>query len=276
MSRSRYLAAILVVMAVTFGESAAPTASAAASTEVEVKLNLVAAALDSSGAPNADVRSAFGLGADSRELSYEFLDTDPLELKGAGWSVRLRHKAGGKLDLNYKKRFPIDGGAVDAALAAARQQGFGSPFEAQVDWTYDRLTLSMAAKATESAKRYAGTTLPDEPEARTMLVGDMPGKLADWTAPDWGRTKLRAARRHGPVTAKEWKGNWQGVELGIEVVPVRDGSGAGTETVIELSFKTDGIDSAKRLRKQAISTLQAKGLLAPVDILKTDLILSRY
>ncbi|MFJ4654857.1 hypothetical protein ACIP5Y_26590 [Nocardia sp. NPDC088792] len=258
--------------------SVTPSASAASSgsAEFEVKLNLVAATLDSSGAPIADIRSAFGLGGRPRELSYGFFDTDSLELKAAGWSVRLRHKGAGRLELNYKKRFPVRDGDIYAALADARRQGFDSPFAAQVDWTYDRQTLSLAVTASESAKGFPGSALPRESEARTMLIGRVPGLLADWTAPDWGKNKLRAAVPHGPVTATEWRGRWQGVDPSIEVLPVRDAARTGTEIIIELSFKTRSIDSAKSLRSTAISTLEQRGWLAPVDILKTDLILARY
>ncbi|MFI5781496.1 hypothetical protein [Nocardia sp. NPDC051570] len=66
------------------------------------------------------------------------------------------------------------------------------------------------------------------------------------------------------------------VDIDLEVVPVRAASGPGTETIIELSFKTDTQDDARTLRDKAIGTLRSKGWLAPADVLETDLILTRY
>ncbi len=277
----RDLVLLLAIVAVLFGGVRAPLASAASNAEpnFEVKLDLVAAALDSSGAPTAEVRSAFGLGASPKALAYEYFDTSSLELKNAGWSVRLRHKDGKDLDLDYKKRFAISGENIDAALTEADRQGFDSSdtnYAAQVDWTYEKMTLSFSNKKSESAKGYKGTRLPAESDARKLLVDRIPGKLSNWSERNWGRDQLAASRQHGPVEARDWSGSWQGTDIDLEVVPIRASSGSGTETVIELSFKTDTRDEARTLRDKAIDTLRSRGWLAPTDVLKTDLILTRY
>ncbi len=284
MKISRGLLIAVAALAVTIGSTATgpvPVAAAASNAEpsFEVKLNLVAGALDASGAPNADVRTTFGLGGSAKALAYEYFDTAPLDLNDAGWSVRLRHKDGSSFDLNYKKRFPVADGDLDAALTKANQQGFDSSdtnYDAQVDWTYDKMTLSFANKKSASAKGYQGTALPAAAEARKILVDQIPGKLQNWSGSNWGKNKLADSRPHGPVQAKSWSGSWQGADLDVEVVPVRNAAGDGTETIIELSFKTDTSARASALRDQAISTLRSKGWLAPTDVLKTDLILHRY
>ncbi|QIS04680.1 hypothetical protein F5X71_22210 [Nocardia brasiliensis] len=258
-----------------------PVAAAAsnATPSFEVKLNLAPGALDGSGAPNADVRTTFGLGGTAKALAYEYFDTAPLELNSAGWSVRLRHKDGSSFDLNYKKRFPVTGEDLDAALTEANAQGFDSSdtnYDAQVDWTSDKMTLSFANKKSAAAKGYQGTALPAEPAARELLLDQLPGKLRNWSGSNWGRTTLADSRQHGPVQARTWSGRWQGVDLDLEVVPVRAATGEGTETIIELSFKTDGSAQARDLRDKAIGTLRARGWLAPAAVLKTDLILRRY
>ncbi|MCM6774164.1 CYTH domain-containing protein [Nocardia sp. CDC159] len=276
----RVLASAIIALAVVIGAPGVPRSDAAnARPDVEVKFDLVAAALDSSGGPNADLRATFGLGDGPRALAYEYFDTAALDLREAGWSVRLRHRDGSALDLNYKKRFPVADGDVDTALRRADEQGFGASdtnYDAQIDWTTDKLVLSFADKKSESVKGYRGTELPAEAVARSLLVDRIPGKLKNWSAPNWGRDTLAASRQHGPVHAKAWRGMWQGVDIDLEVVPVRASSGPGTETIIELSFKTDTLDAARPLRDKAIDTLRANAWLAPAAVLKTDLVLTRY
>ncbi|WP_369639450.1 hypothetical protein [Nocardia sp. JMUB6875] len=259
---------------------AAPEAAAAsnATPNYEVKFNLVAGTLDSTGAPTAEVRSAFGLGSSALAVSYEYFDTNALDLHNAGWDVRFRHKDGSDFDINYKKRYPVTNGDINAALTTANQQGFDSSsnYDCQVDWTTDKQVVSFANKKSSSASGYSGTTLPTETDARNIAVAQIPGKLKDWSASGWGKTELKSSRAHGPVTSKEWDGTWQGTDTSIEVVPVKAASGTGTETIIELSFKVDTLNQATTLRNQALSTLQSKGWLAGAAVLKTDLILSRY
>lgn len=273
-------ASVALVSPVAAGLTAAPArADANAVPNYEIKLNLGPTALDATGAPTATVRTAFGIGMSSKSLSYNFFDTSPLDLNGAGWSARLRHKSGKDFDLNYKKRFPITGGNIDAALTTANQQGFDSSdtnYAAQVDWTYTKQTLSFANSKSHSASGYSGTSMPSESTGRGWLVNEIPGKLEDWNSSNWGKDTLAASRQHGPVTSKEWAGTWQGVEISIEVLPIKNAAGTGTEQIVELSFKTNTLASATSLRSQAITIADAGGWLLQIDVLKTNLILTRY
>lgn len=262
-----------VVVAATIAVTAAPAAHAAnAVPDYEVKLNLTSAAL-TSGAPSAAVKSTFGITGSPSALSYEYFDTETKGLSGEGWSVRLRHEAGKSLDLNYKKRFPVTGGDIDGALTTANQAGFDSSdtnYDAQVDWTYGKQTLSFANKKSASASGLSGTSLPAASTALTLVVDQIPGKLEDWNTKNWGKDTLKASRAHGPVTSQEWKGSWEGVKPAIEVLPVPG------QTVIEFSFKVSTRSQAQTLRQKAIDTLSTKGWLLPGDVLKTELILSTY
>ncbi|ADG79045.1 putative protein OS=Tsukamurella paurometabola (strain ATCC 8368 / DSM / CCUG 35730 /CIP 100753 / JCM 10117 / KCTC 9821 / NBRC 16120 / NCIMB 702349/ NCTC 13040) OX=521096 GN=Tpau_2440 PE=4 SV=1 [Tsukamurella paurometabola] len=266
---------VLAALAATAIAALSPVTAHAAGNAVpnyEVKLNLTTAALDG-GAPSTAVKSTFGIGSSSTSLSYEYFDTDTKALSGEGWSVRLRHEAGKSLDLNYKKRFPVTNGDVDAALTTANGAGFDSSdtnYEAQVDWTYGKQTLSFANKKTSSSSGLSGTALPDSSTALALVVGQIPGKLENWKSKNWGKDTLQASRVHGPVTSKEWKGSWEGVKPAIEVLPMPG------QTVIEFSFKADDRSTAQSLRQKAIDTLSAKGWLLPGDVLKTELILSTY
>jgi hypothetical protein len=278
---TRRLRALLVAVSVSVSIGAtAGTAHAAANAvpDYEVKLDLTASAIDGSGVPTAAVRSAFGISAAASTRSYEYFDTGSRALAGQGWSVRLRHKTGKDLELDYKKRFDVTNGDVNAALTTANAAGFDSSdtnYDAQVDWGYARQELSFSTDKSSSASTYAGTSLPGESTARSLVVANIPGKLENWTATDWGSDRLAASSAHGPVTTKVYSGTWRGAAPSIEVLTVRAASGSGTQTVIEFSFNVDTRSQASDLRSRAIAIADDNGWLVHGDILKTDLILDR-
>jgi len=284
MSRSRtslslrvVVAAMATVVSITAAAGVA-SADANATPDYEVKLDLLGSALDGSGVPSAAVRSAFGLSSTASTRSYEYFDTGVRALKGQGWSVRLRHKSGKDLELNYKKRFDVSNGDVTAALDTANRAGFDSSdtnYDAQVDWGYSGQELSFSNDKSASGSSYSGTSLPAVSTARSLLVSNIPGKLDDWTAEHWGTDRLTESAAHGPVTTKVYSGSWQGAAPSIEVLTVPAASGGGTQTVIELSFTADTRSEASSLRAKAISLTDSNAWLYHGDILKTDLILDR-
>lgn len=270
----------LAVSAALLSPASPAHAAANAVPGYEVKINLTVAALDSSRAPSAAVRSAFGITGSAKARSYSFYDTDDRALDAEGWSVRLRHKDGSSFEETYKKRFPVTDGNIDAALNAANAAGFSSSdtnYKAEVDWGYGKQTLSFSNEKKRSASDYPGTAMPSNDAGRGWLVSDVPGKLKDWKSGGWGASTLGASRAHGPVTAKVYGGAWGASDdASIEVLPVVGAGGTGTEYVVELSFKTDSRTDAATLHKEAIALADAKGWLYRGDILKTQLILDRY
>ncbi|MFJ9588182.1 hypothetical protein [Streptomyces acidicola] len=260
----------------------APTAFAASNAvpTYEVKINLTTAALDSSHNPTSAVKSAFGITSSAKVRSYEYFDTDALDLNAEGWSVRLRHKSGSSFEETYKKRFPVVNGGIDAALDEANDAGFDSSdtnYDAEVDWGYAKQTLSFSNEKSHSASGYSGTSMPPSSTGRNWLVNDTPGKLDDWLYNNWGSDTLKASRAHGPVTSQVWSGAWKSSDdASIEVLPVVNASGTGTEYVIELSFKTDKYSDAAQLHSDAIAVAESRGWLYRGDTLKTQLILDRY
>ena len=270
-------AAVASVISISTAAGVA-SADSNATPDYEVKLDLLTSALDSSGAPSAAVRSAFGLSSSASSRSYEYFDTSSRALKGQGWSVRLRHKTGKDLELNYKKRFDVSNGDVTSALDTANRAGFDSSdtnYDAQVDWGYSQEELSFSNDKSASGSAYSGTSLPAVSAARSLLVSNVPGKLDDWTAKHWGTDRLTESAAHGPVTTKVYSGSWQGTDPSIEVLTVPAASGGGRQTVIELSFTVDSRSEASMLRAKAISTADSNAWLYHGDILKTDLILDR-
>jgi hypothetical protein len=79
------------------------------------------------------------------------------------------------------------------------------------------------------------------------------------------------------VTSQVWSGAWESSDdASIEVLPVKNAAGTGTEYVVELSFKTGDYADAAQLHADAVAAADAHGWLYHGDILKTGLILDRY
>lgn len=243
----------------------------------EVKLSLLPSAL-TSNTPSSALISALSLSSTSKEETYAYYDTDDLSLNAQGWAVRLRHKEGKDLQLTYKKRYPVSD-SLSSTLSQAQAEGFDSSdtnYEAQVDWSYRRQVLSFANTKKESSTAYSGTSLPDASTGLQLLVDRIPGKLKDWKSSGWGKETLKSSREHGPVTSKTWDGSWNGVDVSVEVLPVRTADGKGTELYTEFSFKVDDEATAGRLRDKAIAQFEAEGWLDKDGDLKTTLVLDRY
>lgn len=237
------------------------------------------AVLTSDGRVQENVIQKLGLALVPQAIGVAYYDTEQLELDEQGWNVRFRKKEDkDNYELTYKKRYPVINGDIDAALTLANQEGFDASddnYEAEIDWGYSKQTLSFSNTKKVSADT-AGTQLPSEEEALLLLLDKLPGKLEKWSAPKWGKQKLLQSRVYGPLTFYRYEGQWKGQKLTLEVWPIRNSEGTGTENLIEISFKTNDRQSATLLRSELMNTLEANGWLLPVDGLKTRLILERY
>jgi hypothetical protein len=274
------LAASLAVSIAVLAPATPAFAAANAVPTYEVKINLTTAALDASHTPTSAVKAAFGITGSAKARSYDYYDTDPLDLNAQGWTVRLRHKSGSDFEETYKKRFPVVSGDIDAALDEANTEGFDSSdtnYDAHVDWGYAKQTLSFSNEKSHSAGGYPGTSMPSSSTGRTWLVNEIPGKLDGWLYNNWGSDTLKVSRAHGPVTSQVRSGAWESSDdASIEVLPVKNSSGTGAEYVVELSFETGSYADAAQLHAVAVAVADGHGWLYHGDILKTQLILDRY
>ncbi|WCT57243.1 hypothetical protein PQ456_06960 [Paenibacillus kyungheensis] len=246
----------------------------------EVKFMLDDDILNSDLTIQSEVQNAFDLPAKAQKIAVEYFDTSDKQLDSEGWNVRFRKKEDkDNFEMTYKKRYSIANGDINAALTLANQQGFDASdtnYEAEVDWGYSKQTLSLSndkkSKATTS-----GATLPTDSKALSLLVDNLPGKLKKWKdGSSWGEKQLKASRSYGPVMASKYEGSWNGIDVDVEIWPIRNASGTGTEPVIEISFKTDDYNTAATDRQQLMNYLNQEGWLVPQDSLKTQLVLDRY
>lgn len=264
-----WLAGLLVLVQID------AAAAKPASPGVEVKFFLDASlTLDANNQPTRDVLAAFQATGSPVTIKMQFLDGPGLEL--AGWNVRFRTVQGkGKMELTYKRRYPVPSG-LDAALARAERDGFDAgerDYEAELEWGYQQETLTFSKERTEAS---ANPILPSLASARTLAVSEMPGKLQRFGPNGWAKGILSGASIYGPVEGRRWTGRHLDDDISIEVWTLPGACGAGTERIVEVSFKkTQRSDKAVEKREAFLELLEKKGWLLPRDVLKTALILER-
>ncbi|KAJ5414991.1 hypothetical protein N7509_000089 [Penicillium cosmopolitanum] len=105
--------------------------------EVRLLLNPTAV-LDPEHELTNTVLSAFHIAPTVTRMNVQFLDKGSKEISLADWSARIRKaKNENDFELTYKKRYPIVGGDVDAALTVANNDGSNArstKYKAQVEW----------------------------------------------------------------------------------------------------------------------------------------------
>ena len=262
----------------------AATAVQAASNMVpdyEVKLLLIpTAVLGTDNKLKPTVLSTFSMPTSVTKMNVQFLDKNDKEIYNNGWSPRIRKTEGeADFELTYKKRYAVTGDDIDGALTTANTQGFDSTtttYDAQIEWGYQKKTLSISRKKTASDSGYSGMDLPGQTKSREFLIDEAPDKFDDWLYNNWGTTALASARIFGPVLAKRSIGTWNSTQLYIEVWPIKDAAGTGIEYIVEASFKTTSRTTASQKQAALILFLQGNGWFLAQDSLKTQLIMDRY
>lgn len=182
--------------------------------------------------------------------------------------------------------------AIDQALALAASKGFDSvlenqqDFEAQVEWGYAKLTLSISQKVKVKAEDWglkSGVEMPNEETSRRMLIENAPAIFKSDVGGLGGEEKLARSRIYGPVHAERWEGKWaQGpgekdVDVDIEIWPVKTAKGSDEmENLVEISFKLGEAKAAQEKQAKLMELLKAGGWFAEGDSLKTALIMQRY
>ncbi|OPB36195.1 hypothetical protein A0O28_0109710 [Trichoderma guizhouense] len=250
--------------------------------DYEVRLQLdPARVLNSEHELESDILEFFKVSEKPLQMNVQFLDKCSKDIYNAGWCVRIRKvEEKSHLELTYKKRYDIDNGNIDEVLARAKKDGFhggDTKYEAQVEWGYTRQTLSISREKQVSHSGKNELELPGPSDSRKMAIKEEPDKFDDWgPGEDWGTKTLAKARVFGPVLAKRWIGEWKDIEVYIEVWPIPDAEGTGTEYIVEASFKTDSYKTALAGRINLTSQLQAHDWVLAEDSLKTKLILERY
>lgn len=223
-----------------------------------------------------EVLEHFQAGTKYERIQVQFLDTANKSLSDEGWFARIRKKEFSKdFELTYKKRYPIQNGVIQDALEVAKKEGFDSntdSYEVEIDWGFEKKTLSISNKKSYSAKGYGILDLPNKQAAQNMLIEKLPGKMNKWLYTNWGEEMLKNSRIYGPVLMKRYTGEFENIKANIEIWPLSNTGKLEDDFVIEVSFKTNEESIATKQRELLMESLEKKGWLLPKDSLKTELI----
>ena len=229
---------------------------------------------------DSEYRDFFDTGKKYETVGVLYLETEDYDFSNEGWYNRIRIKEDSdKFDLTYKKRYSIENGDIEAALTKANEEGFDisdTNYEAQVDWGYNKMTLSLSNKKTEKNNGYDDMELPGRKDAIEIIKDNMPGKEKDWKEKKWGKDLIDDVKKCGPVYYSKYEGEIEGITVDIEVWPVYTESTDSTEYITEVSFKEDEYDEAASNRNKVMDALEDKGILKHEDSLKTQKILEAY
>lgn len=109
------------------------------------------------------------------------------------------------------------------------------------------------------------------------MIDNAPAKFNNWLYDKWGTDQLSNSRIYGPVLAKRSNGTWSSIsKIYVEVWPIKDAAGTGTEYIVEASFKVTDRSTASSKRDELVSFLEGKGWFLAQDSLKTAVIMQRY
>ena len=238
--------------------------------------------LDSSQVLGADhqliksMQKAFQIEDEPMRIEVIYLDTPERDYLKAGWVSRIRVKEGKpRYTITYKMRYPVPEGDVDAALAAARADGLTlkeSPYPAEIDWGYSKMTLSFAANAEVKAEKTPDLSLLLAAKAVQMAVENLPYEVKDQNSDSPEDVKYKDIQVVGPVRFLRYEGALGKQSVRIEVWPVPSENG-GIRYTAELSRACKNLMEAAEIRIKLIEKLDKMGILIHSDNLKTQMIL---
>lgn len=222
-------------------------------------------------------RALFEMEPHAQAIDVLYLETLDRAFHAEGWVVRVRWKEGkNKTELAFKKRYPVDGedeAAVQSALRQAEADGFvlavEDGYKSELDWGYAKKTLSFTWRPFDAFKKVKVTDWFSAWAAAAFLEEAMTADEEDWRAVEWAVSTLERAQLIGPIRIKRFRGQWEDVDVTVELCPIGEG-----KTIAELSFKADDWKAAAETRSRLMAFLDEQGLLIRGDSLKTQAILN--
>lgn len=235
--------------------------------------------LNSSQKLISSVRNELATGTSVRKFMVQFMDTNALDLYDEGWSIRTRKREDqNTYRLQYKKRQAVTTGTIASTLQTAYQQGVTlcNSNEVEVDWGYSRKTVSFQRNVDLTLPLYSGLNLPNLADNKTIAAANIVPLLTHWNSTGWGYDQIDNARLFGSVYFERYTGDFNGLELNIEIWHIRNETGTAMEYLVEASFKTGNALTAANERDQLFQLLDSKGWLLTDSALKTETIMERY
>ncbi len=277
MERSRLFKVVVMVFAIVL-LSAGAVFAADIDYTVEVKFLLDSSkVLDADHQLGKDLQELFAVEKTNNRVVL-YIDTPEKTFNDGGWTNRIREKDGKKnIEITYKKRYAVKDGDIDAAIAQALKDDpaiTDGRFEAEIDWSYDKMTLSFSVEE-KIAKPEGGIKGMSQDALVGNLLENMPKDEGGWMFAKLHSKNIPEARIAGPVDYVRYTGSYKEVEIDIEVWKVPE-KGSGFSYVTELSFEGDSLEDAAPLREELMNLLDEQGILVHESSLKTNMILDAY
>ena len=211
-----------------------------------------------------------------RRIEVIYLDTPGRDYLKAGWVSRIRVKEGKpRYTITYKMRYPVRDGDVDSALAVAKADGLSlkkSPYPAEIDWGYSKMTLSFAANVDVKTEKTPALRMLSPANAVHMALENLPSELKDQMTDDSKKEIIENMQVVGPVQFLRYEGALGKQDVRIEVWPIPSETGEIRYTA-ELSRACKNLKEAAEIRIKLIEKLDKMGILIHSDNLKTQMIL---
>ena len=208
-----------------------------------------------------------------------FLETPDRTFSGEGWfnRVRIREDKPEKgYKFTFKKRYPVQGDDISAAMQLAEAEGFdltGKEWESQIEWGISGMTLSLSVEAEYPLDGKSGIADLSAEEAGEFCETQMPSAERDWKSEGWGTQALKAAKEAGPVFFKRYTGTCAETKIEIEIWEFPEADGAEARYIAELSAECRDAGEAVRCREGIKDTLTELDILLQTESLKTQMVL---
>lgn len=251
--------------------------------ETEVRFLLDSdAVLDEDHKLKKEIRSEFDAGKKIKKFGVVYYDGTDRVFEREGWINRIRMqegKADKGFELTYKKRYSISGTDVDEAVRRAGEEGFdlsGESWEAQVDWGFSSMTLSISLKEDVDSGGQESIAYLTPDEGRSMLEQHIPVEERDWGTVQWGNEALESAQMAGPVFFDRYNGKFGDSKVQIEVWEIPDLESGESMFITEISLTAEDCETAAGVREELAERLEELGILTEEDSLKTRKVLDAF
>ena len=158
------------------------------------------------------MRKAFQMEEEPRRIEVIYLDTPARDYLKAGWISRIRVKEGKpRYTITYKMRYPVQDCDVDSALAVARADGLSlkkSPYPAEIDWGYSKMTLSFSANAEVKTEKTPDLKELNHVQAVRMAVQNLPEEVKGQDPDSTENDTFKDIQVVGPSVSCGMKAPW--------------------------------------------------------------------
>ena len=228
------------------------------------------------------LRETFEIKEKIKSYGLLYLDTPDRAFGREGWINRIRMqdgKAKKGFELTVKKRYPVPGEDIAAALRLAGDEGFdleNGDWSPQVEWNAGGMTLSLSREIACPAGSHTGVADLELQEAAAMLEEGMPEEERTWKQGALSDSAAGRIQMAGPVFFRRFTGSYQDQKVKIEVWEIPGAASGEKSLLTELSLESEDVEHAALLREALTEQLKKLGVFVDQDGLKTQKVLDHY